>query len=304
MAPWLVVNADDLGVSPGATLGIARAHREGVVTSASLAPTTPHYTHAVETCARECPALSLGLHFTLTSGSPVARARDVPLLAGPDGRLRWRFTSLFATAGVRRDRALLEQIGIELEAQVAKLRADGISPDHINGERHVHLIPGILECVIAAAARHDIPFVRAGRDAGTATLRLGETAGLTLNGGVVKSALLGTLSARARRLFPPGVTTPDAVASYLYTGRTDIVLPRLLRGAPLDGVTEVMTHPGLPAENGALELGNRELERYLNAADREAEMDACIEARALRHEWQLTTYRALAQAAAPRPVPA
>ena len=48
MAGVFVINADDLGVSRGATLGIIRAHLDGVVTSASLAPTGADYRHAVE----------------------------------------------------------------------------------------------------------------------------------------------------------------------------------------------------------------------------------------------------------------
>ena len=53
MTGLMVVNADDLGVSRGATLGILRAHREGIVTSASLAVTTPFYEHALEVLLEE-----------------------------------------------------------------------------------------------------------------------------------------------------------------------------------------------------------------------------------------------------------
>src|SRR6202011_3446284 len=74
----LVVNADDLGVTKGATLGIIRAHREGIVTSASLAATTSFYAHAVESCVQTCRDLGIGLHFTLTSGKPLSPTREVP----------------------------------------------------------------------------------------------------------------------------------------------------------------------------------------------------------------------------------
>ena len=94
MTGALVVNADDLGVSRGATLAIVKAHREGIVTSASLAVTTPFYEHALEACARTNPGLGLGLHFTLTSGSPVSPLRSVPLLVDGAGAFRWRFLPL------------------------------------------------------------------------------------------------------------------------------------------------------------------------------------------------------------------
>ena len=96
---FLVVNADDLGVSRGANLGTVRAHREGIVTSASLAVTTPFYEHAVETCVRACPDLGIGLHFTLTSGRPVSPPERVPLLIDRAGFFCWRFLPLLARLG-------------------------------------------------------------------------------------------------------------------------------------------------------------------------------------------------------------
>jgi len=58
---YLIVNADDFGLNPGVTRGIVRAHREGIVTSASLMVRRPAAAEAAG-CAREHPGLSLGLH--------------------------------------------------------------------------------------------------------------------------------------------------------------------------------------------------------------------------------------------------
>ncbi len=290
----LVVNADDLGVSRGATLGIVRAHREGIVTSASLAATTPHYAHALDACVRACPDLGVGLHFTLTSGRPVSPVDQVPLLVDGQGRFRWRFLSLLRAAALRSPRGLLEQVELELEAQLRRLESDGVRPDHIDGERHVHLIPGIFELVAAAARRRRIPFVRAGRDLGPGRARAGDAARLVLGGGYAKSWLLSRLSARDRGVLGEGVACAEHVASYLYTGRLDLLLPDLLKGPPPAGVLEVMVHPGVPEESRNLDLGNRELERYLSSEDRRREMDACIAARGTTAGWRLTTFGRLA----------
>lgn len=291
---WLVVNADDLGVSKGATLGIRRAHREGIVTSASLAVTTPFYGHALDACVRECPELGIGLHFTLTSGSPVSDPRLVPLLVDERGFFRWRFSSLLLALRAG-NRALLAQIAIEADAQFAQLRADGIQPDHVNGERHVHLLPGVFELVVATARRYGVHFVRAGHDVGWRYRTWRHTPALVANGGFIKSLLLSRLSARGRSVLTGGMKSPDGVASYLYTGRVADVLPALLAAPPVAGITEVMVHPGLPEENGTLELGNRELERYLGSEDRRSELTACLAAREQAQAWRLTNYRALAQ---------
>lgn len=276
MAQQVVVNADDLGVSRGATLGIIEAHHRGIVSSASLAVTTDSYDHAVEHAVRRCPALGIGLHFTLTSGRPISPPHQVPLLAGADGFFRWRFTSLWRALSGPSASALLAQVKIELDAQLAKLAADGIHPDHVNGERHVHLLPGIFDLVVSAARRHAIPFVRAGADAGFEVFRAPHLPGVLARGGMVKSWLLGALSRRGRRLLPPGVRTPDSVASYLYTGRLDLVSRALLTGTGAPGILEIMVHPGLPEASRGARLGNRELERYLVSPDRKRELDACL----------------------------
>lgn len=293
MTGWLVVNADDLGVSRGATLGVLEAHQAGIVTSASLAVTTSHYEHALASCVRVSPDLGVGLHFTLTSGKPVSDARLVPLLVDANGYFCLRFTSLFAAA-VRGQADLLHQIETELDAQVGRLVGDGVRPDHIDGERHVHLIPGIFERVANAARRHGIPYVRAGRDLGGRLLRPANAAGVVMGGGLVKSWLLTALSARHRRLLGNGLRSADYVASYLHTGRTGLFLDRLLGLPPVSGVTEVMVHPGIPEESRGSALGNPELERYVGSVDRRAELQACVAAKGRTGAWRLTNYRRLA----------
>lgn len=289
-ASFLVVNADDFGVSRGSTLGVIKAHREGIVTSASVACTTPHFQFAVDSL-RDNPELGVGLHLTLTAGRPVMDRARVPMLVDDAGFFRWRFMSLLNTHPTR-DPVLYEQIAVEIDAQFARLADAGIKPDHVNGERHAHLIPGIFELVIAAARKFGVPYVRAARDIGPGLLRVRDAAGLALNGGFLKWLLLRSLTARARTRLG-GVSTTDQFASYLYTGRTRTFLPMLLSSAPT-GVTEVMVHPGLPGEDTDLQIGNAELARYLASPDRRDELDACIAARGNTGAWQLTTFRQLA----------
>ena len=61
---FLIVNADDLGLSDGVNAGIAEAHERGIVTSASLMVRRSAATDA-ETVAREHPSLAIGLHIDL-----------------------------------------------------------------------------------------------------------------------------------------------------------------------------------------------------------------------------------------------
>ncbi|MBT8421088.1 MAG: ChbG/HpnK family deacetylase [Gammaproteobacteria bacterium] len=285
----IVVNADDLGVSRGATLGVIRAHLDGVVTSASLAPTGADYRYAMETVSRDCPGLGLGLHFTLSVGKPISPPADVPLLVNERGYFRWEFVSLFRAIGWKRQGNLLAQIEIELEAQLQRLRSDGIAPDHINSERHVHLIPGIFRKVIKAAKRHGIPFVRAGRDIGFRQARFRHYRPVIFQGGFIKFLLLQGLTGQ-NRLETNQVRTCDHFASYLFTGRLDLVLEDIMRHTPA-GLTEIMVHPGMPEHSRGVKLANPGVERYLEREDRRRELDACIQARELGSKLNLCTFK-------------
>src|SRR5206468_2930594 len=57
----VVVNADDLGLSPGVNRGIIEAHERGIVTSASLMVRWPAAAEAAA-YARSRPQLGVGLH--------------------------------------------------------------------------------------------------------------------------------------------------------------------------------------------------------------------------------------------------
>lgn len=61
-ARYLIVNADDFGLSGGVNQGILDAHRHGIVTSTSLMVLAPAAAQAGR-AARENPDLSVGLHF-------------------------------------------------------------------------------------------------------------------------------------------------------------------------------------------------------------------------------------------------
>ena len=81
MGRVLIVNADDLGWSPGINRGVARAHEHGIVTSASLMAARPAAPEAAA-WARDHPDLSVGLH--LEPGDVTEQLETFRRLAGAD----------------------------------------------------------------------------------------------------------------------------------------------------------------------------------------------------------------------------
>ena len=79
---YLIVNADDLGLSAGTNLGIIKAHEQGIVTSASLMVHCPAAADAAA-LALAHPRLSVGLHadfaeWTFVNGTWQPRYERVP----------------------------------------------------------------------------------------------------------------------------------------------------------------------------------------------------------------------------------
>jgi len=150
---WLVVNADDLGLSIGTNLGIEQAHQRGILTSASLFATTPALFHALKIIKRN-PKLGVGIHLSLTLGKPVLSPSLVPLLVDKNGDFQSSFGKLIIKSLI--SEKFMEQVTKELTAQVKKLYSLKIKIDHINGQQHFHTIPTIYPLVYRMAKKYKL----------------------------------------------------------------------------------------------------------------------------------------------------
>ena len=115
----LIVNADDLGWTEGVSRGIAEAHRNGIVTSASLLANGAAFEAGVE-LARTMPALGVGVHLNLSDGEPVAPRELVTSLLNERGELEGRPESLLLR--LARRSVSLEEVEREWDAQIQKVR--------------------------------------------------------------------------------------------------------------------------------------------------------------------------------------
>lgn len=177
---------------------------------------------------------------------------------------------------------------MELDAQLRKILAQGIEVDHINGERHIHLIPGVFELVIAAARRYGIRHIRLIDDVGFQYLNASDLLTVIANGGWLKFALLRSMSWRADKLLQSNDAPRVRYATILFTGKMHQILERIW-SAPPAGVTELAVHPGLPNSANS-ETGNTALTHYLKSADRKAELQACIELKRSPTTAEVTTF--------------
>lgn len=157
----LMVNADDFGWSCSVNRGIVECHERGVVTSASILAAGTDFEDAVE-LARATPTLEMGVHLNFYRGTPVLPSERVGSLVGEDGRFLgdWRRIVGRLASG----RFDLDELETELRAGIEKVRAVGITPTHLNSEKHLHMWPSAFRVVAKLAEEFAIPYVRVVRE--------------------------------------------------------------------------------------------------------------------------------------------
>jgi chitin disaccharide deacetylase len=157
----LIVNADDFGLSTSVNEAVIRAHREGILSTASLMVNERGFDGAVK-LAKENPQLGVGLHLTLLMGHSALPPKKIPGLVNPRGE----FSNKPVATGFRYffQRDLREQLRAEIHAQFEKFRTTGLPLDHVNGHLHLHLHPVVFQILMEDAVQLGIRRMRLTRD--------------------------------------------------------------------------------------------------------------------------------------------
>src|SRR6267143_1995910 len=92
----LIVNADDFGRSHAINEAVVRAHREGILTAASLMVNGQAADEAIE-LARQNPQLGVGLHVSLVCGTSALPPGAIPGLVDSCGH----FSDHSVASGIR-----------------------------------------------------------------------------------------------------------------------------------------------------------------------------------------------------------
>ncbi|WP_158301621.1 carbohydrate deacetylase [Paenibacillus mesophilus] len=146
MSKYVIVNADDFGLSKHINEAILEAHRNGIVTSTTLMANMPGFNHAVLSAKRN-RSLGVGLHANLSYGKPLSPAASVPSLVGADG--------FFSD---KRDGWRVQDIERELYRQFDMLVSAGLQPTHLDSHHHIHLeVSSVYSIMCKLAEQKRIP---------------------------------------------------------------------------------------------------------------------------------------------------
>lgn len=154
----VIVNADDLGISPEANSEIFGLMQQGIVTSATAIANGPWVESACQKI-KNFPQCSFGVHLNLTEFSPLTGHHKLTPLLDQTGAFVEQHVRT-----VRIDSQLAQGIFEEFCAQIEKLKSLGISISHIDSHHHVHTIPGIFRTLKKVQQQFGIRRVRLSRN--------------------------------------------------------------------------------------------------------------------------------------------
>jgi hopanoid biosynthesis associated protein HpnK len=237
----LIVTADDFGASPEVNDAVEQAHRDGILTAASLMVAGDAADDAVGR-ARTLPTLGVGLHVVLVEGRPVLPADRIPALVDATGNFRTDMAragvTIFASPAARR------QLAAEIEAQFAAFAATGLPLDHVNAHKHFHLHPTIAGTILKIGRRYGTRAARAPIE----PRRLLRLVDGTDSGPRIETLWARLVRARLRRA---GMLVPDQVFGLAWSGAMTADRVRGILERLPDGLTEIYTHPATGAYPGS-----------------------------------------------------
>ena len=237
---YLIVNADDFGLSAGINRAIIKAHESGILTSATLMANMPATEQAV-TLSEDNPSLGVGLHLNFLRGAPLTPPEKIRSLLNSDGRFVQRAAAFIGRIlAMKIDR---DELRRELSAQVEKILNLGVAITHFDSEKNLHFLPLVADVVIRVAQEYGIKAIRYPEEGRLAAIS-GQSAGWFSSQGI-KRRLLSRMAKRAYpELRQAGLCIPDYFWGVKDSGKMDErAYAAILPWIP-GGVTEIMTHPG------------------------------------------------------------
>ncbi|MEA5026405.1 MAG: ChbG/HpnK family deacetylase [Erysipelotrichaceae bacterium] len=123
----IIFNADDFGYSEAVSLGIIKAHYDGLIKSTTMMTNMESAAFAAQ-LAKKYPSLYVGQHSNIVVGKPCSNPKDIPSLVDTNGFFN---TKQRQNAGLKLDR---EDIRKEIRTQAERFKElMGHYPTHIEG---------------------------------------------------------------------------------------------------------------------------------------------------------------------------
>lgn len=155
----IITNADDFGYDEDSVNATIECFNKGSITSATIMPNMPG-THSALKFARMNPHFSFGVHLTFVSNGiemPISDVLLIPRLVKKNGT--------FLGSNKLRMNAILgflpvEQIEIEIAAQIERVLDSGVNISHIDSHGHIHKFNPFIQALVKILPKYGISRVR------------------------------------------------------------------------------------------------------------------------------------------------
>ncbi|GBQ12378.1 PTS cellobiose transporter [Komagataeibacter rhaeticus] len=252
----VIISADDFGLSEEVNEAIEIAHRDGLLSTASLMVSGPAATDAVRR-AKKLPDLRVGLHLVAIEGPATLPPADIPLLVPQDGQFPSDQLKLgveyFFRPAVRRE------LAAEIEAQFRAFTATGLALDHANAHKHMHLHPTVGRYMIESGLRHGLRAIRVPLEPPQPLYAAGTYADML--GDAALRRWTGLLRHQAHKA---GLVTNDWCFGLAWSGHMTTERVSALAAHLPDGLSEIYFHPATAK--------NKLLQRLMPTYEHEAEL--------------------------------
>ena len=231
----LIITADDFGAAVEVNEAVERAHRDGILSAASLMVAGSAAADAIAR-AKTMPRLRVGLHLVLVEGKPVLPVSAVPDLVDASGHFRTDMARAGAAMFFRPK--VRAQLQAEIEAQFAAFAATGLALDHVNAHKHFHLHPTIAALMVKIGKAYDVKGARVPLEPQAVLARIEphKPSGIV----ALTAPFARGLKRRFRRA---GIAAPDSVFGLAWSGAmTRARLKGLIEHLP-EGLSEIYLHP-------------------------------------------------------------
>lgn len=251
----LVVTAEDFGASVPSDLRTLEAHRKGIVTSVALIGNCDDLPQAAA-MLKEVPGLGVGLSLALVGGRPTLPSGDVPSLVRPTGS--FRTSAVDFTVDWFSNAIVPAEVERELDAQIMRARAAGLTIEHLSTVGHLGLLPGVGAIIERLAKRFGISGLRTAVEPPGLGWVAEPQRGL-------ETAVLAGLSWLTRRRLG-SLRHGPLTWGYIESGRLDEVRILEIIGRLSAGSHELLCHPGAPTDGELTALTSTKVKKAI--ADR------------------------------------